>query len=172
MKKINIRKLTLTAILTAVAVVGSMFSFPIFGSKCAPVQHMVNIFSAILLGPWWALAQAFMASFLRNMLGLGTLMAFPGSMCGALLSGVLYKICKKLPLAYLGEVAGTAVLGGMLAYPVAALLMGNEQAALFTFIVPFFISTGVGTVIAVIFISALSKAGLLNKFQEELEINR
>lgn len=36
------------------AVVGSMFIvFPVFGSKCAPVQHMVNILCAVLLGPWY-----------------------------------------------------------------------------------------------------------------------
>ncbi len=38
------RKLTLAAVLTAVAIVGSILSFPILGSRCAPVQHMVNVF--------------------------------------------------------------------------------------------------------------------------------
>ena len=47
MKKSNLKKLTVTAILAAVAVVGSLFSFPVFGSKCAPVQHMVNILCAV-----------------------------------------------------------------------------------------------------------------------------
>ena len=51
MKKFNLKKLTVTAILAAVAVVGSLFSFPVFGSKCAPVQHMVNILAAVTLGP-------------------------------------------------------------------------------------------------------------------------
>ena len=43
MEKFNIKKLTLTALFAAVAVVGSLFSFPVFGAKCAPVQHLVNI---------------------------------------------------------------------------------------------------------------------------------
>ena len=86
MKKLNLKKLTVTAILAAVAVVGSLFSFPVFGSKCAPVQHLVNILCAVTVGPWWALAQAFIASLIRNLLGLGSLLAFPGSMCGALLA--------------------------------------------------------------------------------------
>ena len=51
--KANIRKLTVTALFAAVAVVGSMFSFPVFGAKCAPVQHLVNILCAVLVGPWW-----------------------------------------------------------------------------------------------------------------------
>ena len=50
MKKSNLKKLTVTAILAAVAVVGSLFSFPVFGSKCAPVQHMVNILCAVTVG--------------------------------------------------------------------------------------------------------------------------
>ena len=64
----RIEKLTLTALFTAIAVVGSMFSFPVFGSKCAPVQHMVNILCAVLLGPWYGVVVAFTASLLRNLL--------------------------------------------------------------------------------------------------------
>ncbi|MBQ7785558.1 MAG: energy coupling factor transporter S component ThiW, partial [Clostridia bacterium] len=83
MKRNRTLRLTLAALLIALAVVGSMFSFPVFGSKCAPVQHMVNVIGAVLLGPWYNLAVAFLASLLRNLLGLGSLLAFPGSMCGA-----------------------------------------------------------------------------------------
>ena len=55
MNKTNTKKLAITSILCAVAVVGSVFSFPVFGSKCAPVQHMVNILCAVLLGPSYGL---------------------------------------------------------------------------------------------------------------------
>ena len=169
MKKLNLKKLTVTAILAAVAVVGSLFSFPVFGSKCAPVQHLVNVLCAVTVGPWWALAQAFIASLIRNLLGLGSPLAFPGSMCGALLGGLLYKYGKKLPFAYLGEVAGTGIIGGMLSYPVAYLVMGNKAAALFTFVVPFLISTCGGTLIAIIITLPLKKSGLLGRMKESLE---
>ncbi|NCB93182.1 MAG: energy coupling factor transporter S component ThiW [Clostridia bacterium] len=162
MENTNIKKMTLTAIFAAIAVVGSLFSFPVFGSRCAPVQHLVNILCAVLLGPWWGVAAAFISSLIRNMLALGTLLAFPGSMCGALLSGLLYKYFKKLPLAYVGEVVGTGIIGGMLSYPVAAFVLGNEQAALFTFVVPFLISTCGGTIIAIFVVAALKKTGLLS----------
>ena len=46
----------------AVAVVGSLFSFPVFGSKCSPVQHMVNILCSVLLGPWYSVGAAFGAA--------------------------------------------------------------------------------------------------------------
>ena len=148
MKENNTKKIAITAMMAAIAVVGSTFSFPIFGSKCAPVQHMVNVLCAVFLGPWYGLAAAFIASVIRNLLGLGTLLAFPGSMCGALLSGLLYRKFQTLPAAYAGEVFGTAVIGGILAFPIARLVMGNAGAALFTFVVPFLVSTAGGTAIA------------------------
>ena len=89
MKKVSAKKLALAGMFCALCVVGSVFSFPMFGSKCAPVQHMVNVLCAVLLGPWWGVGVAFVASLLRNLLGLGSLMAFPGSMFGALLCGLL-----------------------------------------------------------------------------------
>ena len=38
MKHYSAKKLALAGMFCAVAVVGSVFSFPVFGSKCAPVQ--------------------------------------------------------------------------------------------------------------------------------------
>ena len=169
MKNANLKKLTLAALFTAIAVVGSLFSFPVFGSKCAPIQHLVNILCAVFLGPWYGLASAFVASLIRNMMGLGTLLAFPGSMCGALLSGLLYKYVKKLPAAYVGEVFGTGIIGGMLSYPVAALLLNNDAATLFTFVVPFLISTCGGTIIAIVLTNVFHRMGLIAKFQESLK---
>jgi len=87
--KTNSKKLALAGVLCAVAVVGSMLQFPVFGSQCAPVQHMVNVICAVFLGPGYGVAVAFLASLLRNIFGLGSLLAFPGSMCGALLCGLV-----------------------------------------------------------------------------------
>ena len=53
------KKLVMAGVLTALAVVGSLISFPIAGSKCAPVQHMVNILAAVTLGPGWGVGIAF-----------------------------------------------------------------------------------------------------------------
>ncbi|MBP3912933.1 MAG: energy coupling factor transporter S component ThiW [Lachnospiraceae bacterium] len=162
-------KMVLTAIFAAVAVVGSTFSVPVFGSKCAPIQHLVNVLCAVLLGPWWGLAAAFIASLVRNLTGLGTPLAFPGSMCGAFLAGLLYERFKALPAACIGEVFGTAVIGGLLAYPIAAFVMGNTGAALFTFVVPFLISTAGGTLIAAIVLAALNGTGVLKQVKAQLD---
>ena len=155
------KKLCIAGILCAVAVVGSLFSFPVFGSKCAPVQHMVNILCAVLLGPAYGVSVAFVASLIRNILGLGSLMAFPGSMIGACLCGLAYWKTKNLPMTLLAEVFGTAILGGLCAYPVAILFMGKNAGdiAFYTYIVPFLISTVGGSVISGVLLGALKKTG-------------
>ncbi|MBO7649237.1 MAG: energy coupling factor transporter S component ThiW [Lachnospiraceae bacterium] len=169
MKKKSLIKLTLAGMFCAVAVVGSLFSFPIAGSKCAPVQHIINIFSAVLLGPAYGVGVAFVASFIRNITGLGTLLAFPGSMFGAFLSGILYKKTKNYPLTLLGEVFGTGIIGGLCAYPVAVLLMGKDasQIAFYVYVVPFLISTAGGAVIAAVILFSLKKSGALKLMKEE-----
>lgn len=168
MKENNTKKIAITAMMAAIAVVGSTFSFPIFGSKCAPVQHMVNVLCAVFLGPWYGLAAAFIASVIRNLLGLGTLLAFPGSMCGALLSGLLYRKFQTLPAAYAGEVFGTAVIGGILAFPIARLVMGNAGAVLFTFVVPFLVSTAGGTAIAAVITGVMKGTGVMAVLKTQL----
>lgn len=165
MKGKNIRKLTIAGVLVAVAVVGSLFSVPVLGAKCSPVQHMVNVLSAVLLGPGYAVGMAFAAALIRNLLGLGSLLAFPGSMIGALLCGVAYKLCPKLPAAYAGEVFGTGILGGLASYPIAAVLMGNTKAALFTFVPSFLVSTAVGAAISVLVLSALKRTHVLGSLE-------
>lgn len=159
------KKLALAGVLTAVAVAGSLLSFPVAGSKCAPVQHMVNVISAVALGPWWGVGIAFCASLLRNLMGLGSLMAFPGSMVGALCCGLVYSLTKRLGVTCFAEAFGTGVLGGMAAYPVAKLLMGLEPAGLFVYVVPFLVSTVAGSILAFILITALEKGGVLKQFQ-------
>ncbi len=173
MKKTNIRKLTIAALLTAAAVAGSLFSFPFLGAKCSPVQHLVNIIGGVYLGPWYSLGMAFCASLLRNIFGLGSLMAFPGSMVGAFLSGVMYHwvfkgkgLSLRLSMAYLGELFGTSVIGGMLSFPVAYLLMNNTAATLFGFVLPFFASSVVGTVIAAVIVTSLKRVRAIDLFIE------
>ncbi len=164
----NTKKLALAGVLTAIAVVGSLFSIPVLGAKCSPVQHMVNVIAGVVLGPWYAVGMAFVASLLRNLMGLGSILAFPGSMIGALLCGLLYKAYPKLPVAYIGEVFGTGILGGMASYPLAAWLMNNTTAALFTFVPSFLVSTAVGALISVLVLSTLKRTNVLNQLEVSL----
>ena len=170
MKRNRTLRLTLAALLTAVAVVGSLFSFPVFGSKCSPVQHMVNVICGVLLGPWYAFGAGFLAALIRNLLGLGSLLAFPGSMCGSLLCGFVWKYSKKLLPTLIGEVFGTGIIGGLLAYPIAVAFMGVSSASIgFTaYVVPFLISTVAGSIMAGVIIFALQKNGVLNSMISRL----
>lgn len=171
MKQTNVKKLALAALLTAVAVIGSLLSFPVFGSRCSPVQHMVNILCAVLLGPGYGLIAAFLAALLRNLFGLGSLLAFPGSMFGALLCGLVYKFTKNILATCAGEVFGTAVLGGLAAYPVAIAFMGKSAGdiAFYAYVVPFLISTAVGAVLSAALIVTLKRSGILKTVHAELE---
>ena len=164
MKRESVVKLVLSGMFVALAVVLSTFSIPVGGSKCFPIQHMVNVLAAVFLGPWYGVAIAFCTSFIRNILGTGTLLAFPGSMIGALCCGLVYKHTGKLTLTYIAEVIGTGILGGLLAFPVAAFVMGKE-VALFVYVVPFLVSTIGGTVIAAVLITILKANHTLEVLQ-------
>ena len=170
MKRNHTLKLTVAAVLVAVAVVGSLFSFPVFGSKCSPVQHMVNVVCGILLGPWYALGAGFLAALIRNLMGLGSLLAFPGSICGALLCGLVWKYSQKLLPTLLGEIFGTGVIGGLLAYPIAVAFMGVSAAgvAFYAYVVPFLISTVAGSLIAGCIVFALRRNGTLDFMKRKL----
>ena len=168
--KTNIRKLAVAALLTAVAVVGSMFSFPFLGAKCSPIQHLVNIIGGVYLGPWYSLGMAFCASLIRNITGLGSPMAFPGSMVGAFLSGAMFHwifknktLAVRLPAAYAGELFGTSVIGGMLSFPLAYFVLNNTAATLFGFVFPFFVSSVVGTVAAAIIVTAMKRVKVIDR---------
>lgn len=138
------KKITLTAVIAAITTVSSSLIYiPVGFAKIFPIQHFANVLSAVLLGPWYALIQAVLSSTLRNMLGTGSIFAYPGSMIGAFLAAILYSKTKKLTFAALGEVIGTGILGAMATYPISILLLGQE-AALFGFIPAFMISSFTG----------------------------
>ena len=143
------QKVVLSGILIAIATVLGAFSIPVLGAKASPVQHFVNIIAGITLGPFYGVACAFVAALLRNILGTGSLLAFPGSMVGVFLAALLYKKFKKIELAVIGEVIGTGIIGALLAYPVATILLGKE-VALFVYILPFSLSSIIGSIIAYI----------------------
>jgi len=159
------KKITISSMLIAIGViVGSIIFIPVGVSKCFPVQHTINVLAAVILGPGYAVAIAFCISLLRNILGTGSLLAFPGSMIGALLAGILYKRCKSNLMAVAGEIFGTGILGGLLAFPIANFIMGKNVGALF-FITPFLISTVGGSLIAffILRVLDLKKLTKLNK---------
>ena len=162
--RIRLRKLVLSALFVGLGVTGSMlpfFTLPIGVSRCAPLQHLINILGAVLLGPGYAVANAFLISLLRNLLGTGTLLAFPGSMIGALLAGLVYRWLKNDGLAALGEFIGTGLIGAMAAYPIARWMIGSAPAAVTFFVLPFMLSSGAGSILAFVLLRMLRRIDLL-----------
>lgn len=139
------RKLTSAALLIAIGTLSAhLIYIPAGVSKCFPVQHAINVMGAVLLGPDYAVAIGFIIACLRNMLGTGSLLAFPGSMIGAALAGLAYNRYKTLPAAMAGEIFGTGII---VAWIMATLLLGSKAVAWF-FIPPFLVSTIGGSIIA------------------------
>lgn len=158
------RKLTSAALLVAIGTLSAHLVYiPAGVSRCFPVQHAINVMGAVLLGPDYAVAIAFIISCLRNMLGTGSILAFPGSMIGAALAGLAYSRFKAIPAAMAGEVVGTGIVGGLVAWIMATLLLGSKAVAWF-FIPPFLVSTIGGSIIAGLLLKSgvfkqLSRAG-------------
>lgn len=163
--RVRVKKLVINGMLTALTVALSGFSIPVGASKCFPIQHLANVIAGVFLGPVYGVSMAFCTSLIRNLMGTGSLLAFPGSMAGAFLGAYLYQRTRKLLPAYLGEVVGTGLIGGLLCYPVAAVLMGKEVAVFF-FVAPFFMSTLAGTIMAAILLAILRRLGLFSYFEQ------
>ena len=84
--------MTVTAIFIAIGVLLAPFvSFPFGGARVFPLQHLINVLLSVLVGWRYSTAGAFCISSIRIAMGVGTVLAYPGSMIGAALSGLLYK---------------------------------------------------------------------------------
>lgn len=162
LKDKSIFKLTLGGMFVAFGVIFSTFYIPFGVAKCFPIQHLINIMCAIFLGPTWGVGIAFTISLLRNLLGLGSILAFPGSMVGAFLSAFLYQRFNKKIYAYLGEVIGTGVLGAMLSVPIAMLFLG-KSFGIFALIIPFITSSFAGATIAIVIIETSNLVVVLKR---------
>jgi energy-coupling factor transport system ATP-binding protein len=121
---------------------------------------MVNVLGAVMLGPTYAVGIATIAAIIRNIMGLGTLLAFPGGMIGALLAGLAYRASKNIYLAGLGEIVGTGLLGSIASVLIVAPLFMGKTMALATLMLAFSVSTLGGTVIAIIALHLLRKGGI------------
>lgn len=159
------RLLTTMAIFVAIGTVGSsLLWFPTGIAKAYPVQHAVNVMAAVILGPIPAMIIAFVIGLLRNLLGLGTLLAFPGGMIGAVIAGYFYYFTKKTSIAAVGEVIGTGIIGSLLAVPYANILMGQSLGAV-AFVPGFLVSSCTGAIIGAVVLSRMKHTELVPSFK-------
>lgn len=157
------KQLSRAVILTALAVALSPFFIPVGIAKCFPAQHMVNVIAGVLLGPAYAVGIAFSAAVIRNLLGLGTLLAFPGGMIGAFLAGWAYRWYRNSYAAGLGEIIGTGIFGSLISVWIVGPLFMGKTMAVAALMIAFGISTLGGTIIALAALHLLRKAGIWEK---------
>ena len=74
----------------------------------------------------------------------------------------MYHFTGKLSLTCAAEALGTGILGGLAAYPVAKLAMGLAPAGFTVYMIPFFISTFTGSVLAFILLRVFEKSQILH----------
>jgi energy coupling factor transporter S component ThiW len=158
----NTRSVAYAVVLVAIGVALAPYtSFPVGIARVNPTQHFVNVLAAVLLGPFWAVVIAAIIGVIRNVLGVGTLLAFPGGMIGAFLAGILYWKSKNLILGAAGEVVGTGIIAPVVsALFVAPVLMG-KMIPFFALMPSFLGSTLVGAVLGVLAVNLLRRADII-----------
>ena len=166
MKKYNILRLSVMAMLIAVGVVIS----PILRIEgMCPMAHLINITAAVLLGPVDAFIVAVTIGVIRMCaMGIPPL-ALTGAVFGATLSGILYKVSKsKIWAAVLGEIIGTGIIGAIVSYPVMTYICGREGLGWFFYVPSFLCGTLIGGSIAAIVLYRLQHMGALIKMQTRI----
>ncbi|MEM2889022.1 MAG: energy coupling factor transporter S component ThiW [Candidatus Bathyarchaeia archaeon] len=134
-KAINIKKLSLITVFSALGVVVSPYTwFIVFGTKANPAQHMINAVLGVMVGPLWAAVSAVLIGIIRNLLGIGTIYAFPGGVPGGIVVGLVYEALRRLGrsermalVAALFEPLGTLLIGAPLALFLVAPWLGTKS---------------------------------------------
>ena len=155
----HMRRIALSAALTATAVILSPLYIPVGTTKCFPAQHMINAVAGVLLGPWYAAMIALTTGIIRNTLGLGTIYAFPGGIPGALAVGFIHKYLKR-DYAALTEPLGTVVVGATISALLFAPWQGHPFSLSF-FWVAFAASSIPGSILGFGILKALRRTGVL-----------
>ena len=158
-KMTEVRKLVLTALFAALAVLLSGIHFPVGPTKVFPFQHMVNALAGVIIGPWYGALSALIAGIIRNAIGTGTIFAFPGGIPGVIVVGLMYRWVRKDWVA-LTEPLGTGVIGVLLVVLILSPLMGKEFAFVF-FFTAFMASSIPGSIIGYFLLKTLRKTKVL-----------
>lgn len=154
------KRIALSAVLVAVTVVLSPFYFPVGTTKCYPIQHTINAIAGVILGPWYAALMALATGVIRNILGMGTIYAFPGGIPGALVVGLFYRYVKGTDYVALTEPLGTVVIGATISALVVAPWQGHLLTLSF-FWIAFAASSIPGSALGFIVLKSLRGIGVI-----------
>ncbi len=156
------RRVVLAGVCAALPVVLSFVpgSIPVAGAKVLPWQHMTNVIAGVMLGPWYAALAATIAALLRNLFGVGTLLAFPGSIPGAIVVGLAYRLVRK-PWAGLLEPVGTGPIGATLGALIVAPMFMHRATSLPALLIAFLASAIPGALLGYLVLQALNRVGVV-----------
>ena len=159
---VDTRKVAYAVVLVAIGVVLAPYtSFPIGIAKVNPTQHFVNVIGAVLLGPWWATIIAAVIGIIRNVMGVGTLLAFPGGMIGAFLAGYFYRWTHNVYAGAGGEVVGTGFIAPVVSALFVAPVFMGKAIPLLALVPSFLASTVAGAILGVLAVKMLHRAGIV-----------
>jgi energy coupling factor transporter S component ThiW len=156
----RVRKIVLTGLFAALAVLLSGVHFPIGPAKVFPFQHMVNAVAGVLIGPWYGALAALLAAIIRNAMGTGTIFAFPGGIPGAVVVGLAFRYGRRDWAAFL-EPLGTGGIGVIAVTLLLGPLMGKEFAFAF-FFTAFMASSIPGSLLGYLLLKTLRRAKVLD----------
>jgi len=154
-----LRKIILTGLFAAIAVILSGIYFPFGPTKCFPFQHAVNAVCGVLLGPWYAALSAMIAGIIRNMLGTGTIFAFPGGIPGALMVGIIHRFWSKDYAAFAEPLGG--IIGALISAYLIAPWIG-KSITFFSFQMAFLASSIPGSILGFLALRILRKTEIAN----------
>lgn len=118
------KRIAASAVLVGVGLILSYINpfayFEIAGSKINPFAHMINGIAGVLVGLSLACTTALALATLRFVLRIGSPLAFPGGISGAVITGTIsYILRKKFPkytdYASFFDPIGTVFIGGTIA---------------------------------------------------------
>ena len=156
------RKAAYAVVLAAMGVALSPYtSFPVGIAKINPTQHFINIIGGVLLGPWWAMTIAAVIGIIRNVMGIGTLLAFPGGMIGAFLAGYMYRITRNMYWAGGGEIIGTGLIAPVISGVLVAPVFMEKAIPVIALIPSFMGSTIAGTILGIMAVRLLERADMV-----------
>ena len=158
------KKLVLTAMFACMAFVLNTF---VYFPAMAPFQHFVDVLAAVLVGPWYACASAFLCGLMRMACGR-TIQAVTGAVFGPILGGLIYRGTKNIYLVFVGEVVGTGLCGALASYPLMKLFYGLDVQSPFYYI-PFYTPAAmVGAGMGVSVLLILKRSGVLGQMQNAI----
>lgn len=168
-RTMHTRRLVLAALFAAIPVILSYVpgSIPVAGAKLLPWQHAVNGLAGVLIGPWYAALAATVAAILRNLLQIGTPLAFPGGIPGALVVGIAYSVWRR-PWVALLEPLGTGPVGATIGALIVAPAIMDKAIPWLTLQYLFLASSIPGAVLGWLLLQALERTGATRAISREI----